>query len=174
MFGTADLPNGVRLRMARRSDEAVEREIHDANRPELLLLDGGQELVRSVLDSQRRTRDAEYARACGNALHYMIEKAGDTVGRLLLDFGQAEIRILDLALLPAARGQGIGTTVLRAMLNVAAQVGVPVVLSVRLDNLRAIRLYLALGFLPEAPTAEGPFARMRWLPRQPELERASA
>ncbi len=52
MFGTADLPNGIRLRPTTDRDRAFERRLHDANRWELQLVDGGPDLVQSLLDMQ--------------------------------------------------------------------------------------------------------------------------
>ena len=175
MLGAADLPQGIRLRMTRPADRAAERSIHDANRPELQLLDGGEDFVHAIFDMQLRARDAEYARHFENALYYMIEKAGDTIGRLVLDFSRDEVRIVDLALLPGFHGQGIGTTVLRAMQDVAARVSAPVVLSVRRDNPGATRLYASLGFLPDGTVdASGLHCQMRWLPGPARLQVAPA
>ncbi|AXQ29315.1 GNAT family N-acetyltransferase [Solimonas sp. K1W22B-7] len=168
MFGTADLPNGIRLRMTRASDNTTERRIHDANRPELQLLQGGADYIQSILDMQLRARDAEYARRFANALYYMIEKSGDTIGRLVLDFGADGIRIVDLAVLPAFHRQGIGTTVIGAMQRVAATLPAPVILSVRLDNTDAIRLYVSMGFVADGPTeASRLHFQMRWSPPPP-------
>lgn len=165
MFGTADLPNGIRLRMARASDKNIERRIHDANRPELQLLQGGMDYIQSILDMQLRARDTEYGRRFENAYHYMIEKSGDTIGRLVLDFGTDGIRIVDLAVLPAFHRQGIGTTVIGAMQRVAATLPAPVILSVRLDNPGAIRLYVSMGFVADGPAeASGLYFQMRWSP----------
>lgn len=168
MFGTADLPNGIRLRMTRQSDNTIERSIHDANRPELRLLQGGEDFVHSILDMQLRVRDAEYARRFENAYYYMIEKSGDTIGRLVLDFETGGVRIVDLAVLPAFHRQGIGSTVIRAMQRVAATLPAPVILSVRRDNPGAIRLYAAMGFVLDGlAEASGLHLQMRWLPAPP-------
>lgn len=164
-FGTADLPGGVRLRMTTAHDKAFERRLHDANRQDLTLIDGERDFVQSIFDMQHRARDEGYGAQFPNAMYYIIEKQGDAVGRLVLDFGRNEVRVVDIALTPAAQGQGIGTTVLEAVKRVAAAVPCPVTLTVRLGRPHLVRLYAGLGFVqdPDAPP-QGEHALLRWTP----------
>jgi ribosomal protein S18 acetylase RimI-like enzyme len=67
------------------------------------------------------------------------------VGRLYLARWPGEIRIVDLALLPAHRNAGIGTRILRDMLAEATLAGKPVRIHVEKLN-PALRLYERLGF----------------------------
>ena len=57
--------------------------------------------------------------------------------------------IVDIALLPAHRGAGIGTDILRGLLAEAAASGRPVRIHVERTN-PALRLYRRLGFVPIA------------------------
>ena len=68
------------------------------------------------------------------------------VGRLYVARWKDEIRIVDIALLPAYRGTGIGTTILRDLLAEADAAGKPVRIHVERDN-PARRLYQRLGFV---------------------------
>ncbi len=67
------------------------------------------------------------------------------VGRLYLARWPGEIRIVDLALLPAHRNAGIGTRILRDVLAEAERADKPVRIHVEKLN-PALRLYERLGF----------------------------
>ena len=56
-----------------------------------------------------------------------------------------EIRLADIALLPEHRNASIGTTLVRGLLNEAAQLGKTVTVHVRMNN-RALSFYQRLGF----------------------------
>lgn len=171
-FGVADLPGGLRLRMTKPSDAAFERRLHDANRQDLTLIDGERDYVQSIFDMQYRARDAGYGAQFPDALYYIIEKQGDAIGRLVLDFGHNEVRVVDIALTPAVQGQGVGTTVLNAVKQVAAGVPCPVTLTVSLRQPHLVRLYSGLGFAPDpdAPPRSG-YALLRWTPGAAEMGR---
>ena len=59
--------------------------------------------------------------------------------------GEAEIRIVDIALLPEHRGGGVGTALLRDLLAEADAAGKRVTIHVERFN-PALRLYERLGF----------------------------
>ncbi|MGH7266816.1 MAG: GNAT family N-acetyltransferase [Candidatus Rokuibacteriota bacterium] len=76
----------------------------------------------------------------------VIELEGRPIGRLYVDRRPDEVRIVDIALLPAHRGAGIGTGILRGLLSEAAASGRPVRIHVEQTN-PARRLYQRLGFV---------------------------
>ena len=71
--------------------------------------------------------------------------AGEPAGRLYLDRLAEEIRIVDVALLPAWRDRGIGTRLLRGVLQEGRDAGLPVTIHIEQGN-RARGLYERLGF----------------------------
>lgn len=78
---------------------------------------------------------------------FLVILQDDTpVGRLYVARWVDEIRIVDIALLPAYRGTGIGTTILRDLCAEADAVGKPVRIHVEREN-PALRLYQRLGFV---------------------------
>lgn len=80
------------------------------------------------------------------ASHFDVILAdGAPVGRLSVHHGQEVVTILDIALLPAARGRGIGTRLLTEVLAEADHRSLPARLHVDLDG-RARPLYERLGF----------------------------
>jgi ribosomal protein S18 acetylase RimI-like enzyme len=66
-------------------------------------------------------------------------------GRFYVHRGESEIRIIDIALLPEHRGNGIGSALLRALLSEADAGGKSVTIHVERLN-PALRLYKRLGF----------------------------
>lgn len=90
-----------------------------------------------------------------------MERGGARIGRLYLHRSDSEIRVMDIALLPEHRRQGIGEALLRDVLQEARQSGRAVGIHVEKDNL-ARRLYDRLGFREEAD--RGIYWFMLWTP----------
>lgn len=90
----------------------------------------------------------------------IIERDGAPVGRLALDRGHpADLRVVDIALLPEARGQGFGTAFLAAVQAEARAEGKRVSIHVEGEN-PAKRLYARLGF--REVSRNGPYRLMEW------------
>lgn len=89
-------------------------------------------------------------------------KVGRPVGRLWVDRGADSLHVLDITLLPAARGQGLGGQLLGELMAEAQQRGTPLTISVELHN-PARRLYERLGFEASGET-QGIYQRMAWQP----------
>lgn len=70
------------------------------------------------------------------------------VGRLYVNRGANEIRIVDISVLPEYRGRGIGAGLLSIIFLEGDDRGVPVTLHVERNN-RALALYQRLGFRVE-------------------------
>jgi GNAT superfamily N-acetyltransferase len=83
------------------------------------------------------------------------------VGRLYVDRREDEHRIIDIALLPDYRGQGIGGRIMQDLLDEAAAASKPVRIHVERFN-PALRLYQRLGFEQIADT--GVYYLMEWKP----------
>ena len=74
---------------------------------------------------------------------------------------EREIRVVDVALVPEARGRGIGTALLRDLLAEGERTGRTVSIHVERFN-RALRLYRRLGF--REIEENGPYFLMEWRP----------
>jgi ribosomal protein S18 acetylase RimI-like enzyme len=119
--------------------------------------------LRLQFEAQR----AHYHQHYPDARYDLILRHGEPVGRLYVCRLADEIRLMDIALLATARGQGIGTGLLRGLLREADRVGLPVGLHVEEHN-PAQRLYQRLGF---TVIGEVPFyQRMRREPHRPRAE----
>ena len=86
---------------------------------------------------------------------------GSRSGRLYVERRPNELHILDIAILPAWRNQGIGTQLLRDLISEARATGVPVGIYVEHNN-PAMRLYERLGFRSIAE--HGLYFQMEWTP----------
>lgn len=75
----------------------------------------------------------------------IITLDGVDVGRLYVDRGDTYLHIIEFSLVPEWRGRGLGTDILRSLLNEAHGGKVPVRLSVLKDS-PALPLYLRHGF----------------------------
>ena len=68
------------------------------------------------------------------------------VGGYAVDRHRQALYLADLQLLPSHQGNGIGSAVIRELMEEAQKLGVPLLLQVLDSNMRARRLYERLGF----------------------------
>ena len=95
---------------------------------------------------QHRAREASYAAAHPGADDLVITVAGRPAGRVLVWRSEHEHHIVDIAILPTHRNQGLGTLVLRSLIDEARRCDRALRLIVATDNASALRLYRSLGF----------------------------
>ena len=101
----------------------------------------------AFLAQQFAAQSVHYAEHYADASWDVIVVDGARAGRLIVHRGAAEINVVDIALLPAYRGRGVGTTLLRAIFAEADAAALPVTVHAEHMN-PARRLYERLGFLP--------------------------
>jgi ribosomal protein S18 acetylase RimI-like enzyme len=134
------------LRSADSNDEAFLHQLYASTRAEEIAAWGWDAAQQEAfLSLQFRAQQAHYDEY-PNVDHRIILSDGHRVGRLLVSRLEDEIRLVDMALLPEARGRGIGAALLRNLLAEAALAGKPVRLHVEKSN-PAGRLYQRLGFV---------------------------
>jgi ribosomal protein S18 acetylase RimI-like enzyme len=135
----------ITLRSAEPDDEPFLYELYASTRAEELAAWGWNEAQQQAfLNLQFRGQRAHYAEY-PNPDHKIILEDERTIGRLFLSRLQDEIRLVDIALLPAFRGRGIGTALIQGLFEEAARDGKAVRLHVEKFN-RAQHLYQRLGF----------------------------
>lgn len=114
--------------------------------------------LRSQFEAQKTYYDAQFP----DAEFELILLDGQPVGRLFVDHRKEEIRLIDIALLPQWRGQGIGERILRGILAEARRKKLVVRIHVEQNN-RAMGLYLRLGF--SLLEERGVYHLMQWQPQ---------
>ena len=99
----------------------------------------------AFLRSQFDAQDAWWREHYAAASFDVILVDGEPAGRFYVHRGEREIRIVDVALLPEYRGNGVGSSLLRDLLSEADAAGKSVTIHVERMN-PALRLYERLGF----------------------------
>ncbi len=115
----------------------------------------------AFLEQQFAFQHDYYTKNFGKASFQLVLLDGEPAGRLYLDRRDDEIRLIDIALLPEHRGQGIGGGLMRDVLAEGRRSGLPVRIHVEQNN-PALRLYRRLGF--ERVGDVGIYYLMEWHP----------
>ena len=116
-------------------------------RDEMAVTGWPQEQIEAFLRQQFEAQHIHYSTHFSDAdFDLILTEDGEPVGRLYLEERDDEFRIIDIALLPAFRGQGIGGRLLQDILDRAFAVSKAVRIHVEHSN-PAMKLYQRLGFL---------------------------
>lgn len=140
------LPTGTTLRGETTADRDFLADLYASTREEeLRSVDWNDARKHAFLRSQFELQWAHYRQHYQGAEWLVVLREDVPIGRLYLKTGAAEVRLMDIALVPAQRRQGMGTVLMRAVLHYADQLGAPVSLHVEPFN-PAFGLYGRLGF----------------------------
>jgi ribosomal protein S18 acetylase RimI-like enzyme len=139
---------GVTLRPVTPEDEEFLLRVYASTREEELSQvswDDGQKeaFLRQQSAAQRREYDAHYPRA----EYDVILLEGRPVGRIWVGRSDAEIHLLDIALLREAQNQGVGTALLGALIEESERTNRKLTHTVFILNADALRFYQRLGFV---------------------------
>lgn len=140
------MEQSVTLRAARPEDQGFLLEVYASTRAEELALTSWtpqqkEDFVGMQFIAQKQYYEANYP----GAEFLVILLRGQPAGRLYIHRSEEEIRIMDIALLPVFRRQGIGTWLLKKMQAEAGAAGKKLGIHVEIFN-PAMRLYENLGF----------------------------
>lgn len=153
----------VTLRPITPEDEAFLFEVYAAaRREELAQAPWDDAQKHAFLTFQFNAQHQHYQREFAGATFDVVLDGPTPVGRLYVDRRADEIRILDIALLPAHRGRGIGKALLGPLLAEAEAAGKPVRIYVESHLPRARGFFERLGFI-EAED-HGVSVLMAWRP----------
>lgn len=158
----ADRPDGIRLRPIGESDFPFLRDLYAQVRAdELAPVPWPQEAKRAFLASQFELQHRHYSSVYVGADFLLIENNSGPIGRIYVHRTPAEISLMEVSLLPAWRGQGIGSALLHELLDEARASSTPVTLHVESFN-PARRLYERHGF--RLVENRGVYDFYRWQP----------
>ncbi|HWW27891.1 MAG TPA: GNAT family N-acetyltransferase [Caulobacter sp.] len=104
------------------------------------------DMLARIMEQQFHAQTQGYRAAYPQARLEIVTLNAQPVGRLATDRDAEALHLIDIAMIPERRGQGIGEAILRALMDEAAAAGTPLTLQVARDNLDAQRLYHRLGF----------------------------
>ncbi|HTI72646.1 MAG TPA: GNAT family N-acetyltransferase [Candidatus Limnocylindria bacterium] len=140
------MPTSVVLRPVASNDREFLFRVYASTRTdELALVPWTNAQKETFLRQQFEAQDRHYQSAYGDAQYSVVQVDGSDAGRLYAWRGAQEIRIVDIALLPAWRNQGIGTDLLRTLCQEAERTRKSLTIHVEVHN-PAQRLYQRLGF----------------------------
>jgi ribosomal protein S18 acetylase RimI-like enzyme len=142
--------------------ELLLRVYHSTRLEELATIaDWSEEQKLAFVRQQFEAQRAWYREHYVGATFDVVLVGGVPAGRLYVHRREAEIRLMDIALLPEFRGQGVGSALLADLLAEAAAAGKPLTIHVEKYN-PAMRLYRRLGFVTIAD--RGPYDLLEWRP----------
>ena len=146
---TFELPRGGKLELRPVSDDddqfllSVYASTREAELSQVEWAEGQKEsFLRWQFDTQRR----EYSARFPNADYHVILVDERPAGRIWVGSDEEQIRLLDIALLPEFQNRGVGTTLLRRLMDLTAREGKALRHMVFVLNNDAHRFYERFGF----------------------------
>ncbi len=149
----------IKLRPATAADQDFLMAVFGSTREHELAALGDSPLIESFISMQFKAQQQSYHEAHAEAEDSIVLLDQNPIGRILVKRSGEAIRLVNIALLTEFRGRGIGSILLRRLLEEGAAAGKPVVLSVNKLN-PAIRLYGRFGFFKVAE--DGLYVQMQW------------
>lgn len=152
----------LRLRPITDKDKSFLASVYASTRQEELApVPWTDEQKQVFLQFQFEAQHTHYMKYFPDAAFDIILLRNKPIGRLYLDRREDEIRIVDIALLPQYRNRGIGSRLLKPILDEAQAAGIQVRIHVEMNN-PAMKLYQRLGF--QKVNEEGVYWLMEWQP----------
>lgn len=143
---TIEMTDSIHIRPATEDDTRILFEVYASTRAEELApVPWTTEQKLQFLAFQFQSQRDHYRQVFPDATFDVIEVEGTPAGRLYVNRTGETIHVIDIALLPWARGRGIGGKILRDLCAEADTKDVPVTISVEKFN-PAKHLYERLGF----------------------------
>jgi len=136
----------IQLRAAQPEDQSFLLQVYSSTRAEeLALVSWTEEQREAFVEMQFAAQQNHYASEFPQATHDIILANEQPVGRIYVARLNEEIRIADITIIPEHRNQGIGTSLIKGLLDEAVLTGKVVSVYVETFN-RSVRLFLRLGF----------------------------
>jgi GNAT superfamily N-acetyltransferase len=146
-MSTSPLPARVTLRPISDADLPFLLQLYASTRvDELAQVPWTDEQKVAFIVQQFEAQHAWWQEHYAGARFDLVLVDGEPAGRLYVDVWAREIRVVDIALMPAHRGGGIGAMLLRRVFAEGDAAGKPVSIHVEVFN-PARRLYARLGFV---------------------------
>jgi ribosomal protein S18 acetylase RimI-like enzyme len=154
----------ITFRAATAEDDAFLYELYASTRAAELAVFGWDASQQELFLRMQFNAQRQHYASFPDSDHRIILRDGVPIGRLLVSRLADAFNLTDIALLPAERGTGLGTSLIGELLAEATQAQKPVTLHVAHGN-SARRLYERLGFVPTGD--DGMYCAMRWQADKP-------
>jgi len=154
------LPAALALREVHDDDQAFLDALYASRREDLRQMPMDAAFIAQMIKMQQHVQMEGVRMNYPDAMHRVIERAGQAVGRVIINAGSDDMRLIDIAIIPSAQRQGIARAILLALQADAQGQGKGVSLAVEQTNFAARGLYLQLGFV--AISADALFEQMHW------------
>lgn len=142
----ADPAAGIALRAITDGDRPFLSMLYASTRAdELAVLDWSEAQKASFLDSQFQAQHTHYQSNYRNAEFLLVLQRSEAIGRIYVDQGREELRLMEISLLRSIRGKGLGGAMIDRLLDQADRLGLVTGLHVEAFN-PAIHMYLRRGF----------------------------
>lgn len=160
---TRAVPPRVELRPAAPEDDEFLLDVYASTRAEeLAQVPWDDATKRAFCRQQYNAQKAEYEARYPDARYDVILLDGQPAGRLWVGSDDAEIRLLDIALLPWAQRRGVGSQIVGRLIEEARASGKRLRHMVFVLNVGALSLYERLGFVTFEEV--GAYRHMEWRP----------
>lgn len=158
------LPSSVSFRTAEEADKPFLCSLYASTREdELQAVDWSESQKSTFLSMQFEAQHQYYHEQFPSTEFLVVEREDSPIGRIYLDRREDELRLVDIALIPEARNQGLGEALLRDLLDEGQAESLPVRIHVEQFN-PAMHLYMRLGFKPIEDL--GVYHLMEWQPAE--------
>ena len=155
--------DSISLRPVTDADKNFLLELYQSSRgDDLRGLGWDEDRISEFLSMQHEAQQVFYQADYQQASDEVLLIEGEPAGRLIVDRREHEIRCVEIALLPAHRGAGVGTLLIQRLQDEARQADRPLRLQV-IRFSRAVNLFERLGF--ERTSETGTHFQMEWRPR---------
>ena len=154
------MSQAITLRPLRPEDETFSYQVYASTRAEeMALVPWAAAQKEAFVQMQYQAQRQYYLDNFPQASWQIIEGDSRPIGRLITRREPEMVVLMDIALLPAYRNRGIGTPLIRDLIDEAARTGRPLRLHVEAFN-PARRLYERLGF--KKIGEYGLYSEMEW------------
>jgi RimJ/RimL family protein N-acetyltransferase len=155
------------LRPERPEDDEFLFRLFRANNINVLHLVGLPDaMVEQLIRFQYRSQTATYRTLYPDAVFSIIEREGETIGRLIEHDERDVVYFVDFVLIPERQAQGLGSAFIRALMNEWAGRERGVRVEILTNNEPSLKMCRKLGMV-EGKADDMAYVEMRWYPPRP-------
>ena len=137
----------VSFRPVVKEDESFLLGVYGSTRAEEIALTNWDQAQKDAFVRMQFTaQQLHYSQQYSKAEHLMVLLDGLSIGRLYIANIETEFRIIDITILPDYRSAGLGTQILKELMDEAKSMGLPLCIYVESFN-RSHGLFARLGFV---------------------------